>query len=136
MIGVQSEPIDVPAVLAAVQGDAQGGVVLFVGRVRSATAGRAVRCLEYEAYAPMAARELERLADTARASHGAESVALVHRTGRLEVGEAAVAIAVASAHRAQAFAACSWLIDTLKQQVPIWKKEIYEDGSEWISPTP
>jgi len=133
---VQSEPIDVPAVLAAVEGDAQGGVVLFVGRVRSSTAGRAVTRLEYEAYGPMAVSELESLAGTARASHGAERVAIVHRTGRLEIGEAAVAIAVAAAHRAQAFAACSWLIDTVKQQVPIWKKELYEDGSEWISPTP
>jgi molybdopterin synthase catalytic subunit len=136
VIGVQSEPIDVPAVLAAVEGEAQGGVVLFVGRVRSATAGRAVTRLEYEAYGPMAASELETLAETAVASHGAERVAIVHRTGRLEIGETAVAIAVAAAHRAAAFAACSWLIDTLKQTVPIWKKEMYEDGGEWISPNP
>jgi molybdopterin synthase catalytic subunit len=136
MIRVQSDPIDVAAVMGAVEGPGQGGVVLFVGRVRNSTRGLAVTRLEYEAYGSMALSELEALAEQAAASHGAERVAMVHRTGRLEIGDAAVAIAVSAAHRAQAFSACSWLIDTLKQRVPIWKKEIYQDGSEWTSPNP
>jgi len=135
MIAVQAEPIDVAQVLEAVEGPGEGGVVLFVGRVRDSARGRGVRRLDYEAYPAMAVAEMEALAREA-ASHGAGRVALVHRTGRLEVGEIAVAIAVAAPHRAQAFDACRWLIDALKQRVPIWKKEWYEDGSEWISDRP
>lgn len=136
MIGVQSEAIETDAVLAAVEGASEGGVVLFLGRVRDHARGRGVTHLDYEAYAPMAESELRALAEEARAQHGAARVALVHRTGRLEPGEVAVAIAVASAHRAQAFAACSWLIDRVKERVPIWKKEWYADGSQWISDRP
>jgi molybdopterin synthase catalytic subunit len=136
MIAVQPEPIDVTRVLAAVEGPGEGGVVLFVGRVRDTARGRGVSRLDYEAYPAMAHSEMERLAREARAEHGAARVALVHRTGRLEVGEVAVAIAVAAPHRAQAFEACRWLIDALKQRVPIWKKEWYADGSEWVSDRP
>jgi len=136
MIGVQDQPIDVAALLAAVEGPGEGGVVLFVGRVRDQARGRAVRRLDYEAYPAMALSELEALAREAQAQRGATRVALVHRVGRLQVGEIAVAIAVASPHRAQAFEACRWLIDALKQRVPIWKKEWYADGGEWVSDRP
>jgi molybdopterin synthase catalytic subunit len=136
MIAVQSEPIDVGAVLAAVQSSGDGGVVLFLGRVRDEARGRAVRQLDYEAYGGMALAELRALHGQALAQHGAGQVALVHRTGRLAVGDIAVAIAVSAPHRAQAFAACQWLIDTLKQRVPIWKKEWYADGEEWVSDRP
>jgi molybdopterin synthase catalytic subunit len=135
MIAVQAKPIDVAQVLEAVDGPGEGGVVLFVGRVRDSSRGQGVRHLDYEAYPAMAVSEMESLAREA-AALGAGRVALVHRTGRLEVGEIAVAIAVAAPHRAQAFDACRWLIDALKQRVPIWKKEWYEDGSEWISDRP
>lgn len=135
-LAVQEAPLDVGALLAAVDGPAEGGVVLFVGRVRDRARGRGVRQLDYQAYAPMALAEMRALADEARARLGAARVAIAHRTGRLAVGEAAVAIAVASAHRAQAFEACRWLIDELKQRVPIWKKEWYADGGEWVSDRP
>jgi molybdopterin synthase catalytic subunit len=136
MIALQSEPIDVAAVLAAVQAAGDGGVVLFLGRVRDRARDRDVRHLDYEAYGGMALAEMRALQRQAVAQHGAGEVALVHRTGRLVVGEVAVAIAVSAPHRAQAFDACRWLIDALKQRVPIWKKEWYVDGSEWVSDRP
>ena len=136
MIRVQTEPIDVAAVMAAVEGSGQGAVVSFVGRVRDHTGDKDVTHLDYEAYGEMAERELQQLADEARAEHGAEQVAVVHRTGRLEIGDAAVAIAVSSAHRPAAFESCRWLIDTLKERVPIWKKEWFGDGGHWVSDRP
>lgn len=136
MIAVTDAPIDVLAVLDAVEGPSQGGVVLFLGRVRDHARQRAVTHLDYEAYGGMAEAELTALADEARASHGAERVALVHRRGRLDIGDVAVAVAVACAHRDAAFEACRWLIDTLKERVPIWKKEWYADGGRWVSDRP
>lgn len=136
MITLSSQPIDASAVLAAVEGPAEGGVVLFLGRVRSSSRGQVVTRLDYEAYAGMAEAELSALAGEAVSRLGAARVAIVHRTGRLEIGEIAVAIAVAAPHRAEAFAACAWLIDALKARAPIWKKEWYEDGSQWISERP
>jgi len=135
-IALTSAPIDTAAVLAAVEGPEEGGVVLFLGRVRRSSRGRTVVRLDYEAYPPMAEGELKALADEAVCSLGATRVAVVHRTGRLEIGAVAVAIAVAAPHRGQAFAACSWIIDALKERAPIWKKEWYEDGSQWISEHP
>lgn len=135
-IALVETPIDVAALTAAVEGPGQGGVVLFLGRVRDHTAERGVTHLDYEAYGPMALTEMEALAKEACAEHGAEQVALVHRTGRLFPGELAVATAVAAAHREAAYAASRWLIDTLKERVPIWKKEWFEDGSHWVSPRP
>jgi MoaE-MoaD fusion protein len=136
VIALSSQPIDVSAVLAAVEGHDEGGVVLFLGRVRRASRGRVVTRLDYEAYAGMAQSELAALADEARAQQGAARVAIVHRTGRLALGELAVAIAVAAPHRKEAFVACAWLIDALKARAPIWKKEWYDDGSQWISERP
>ncbi|GJM20127.1 MAG: molybdopterin synthase catalytic subunit 1 [Planctomycetota bacterium] len=136
MIALVDTPIDVAAVLAEVEGEQQGGVVLFLGRVRDHSQGKRVTHLDYDAYLPMALSEMQALEVEARERLGAERVALVHRTGRLELGAIAVAVAVAAAHRPAAFEACRWLIDTLKQRVPIWKKEWFDDGAHWVSPTP
>jgi molybdopterin synthase catalytic subunit len=108
-----------------------GAIVLFDGVVRNHSAGRETRYLEYEAYEAMALKELRRLAAEARRRFAVRQVALVHRLGRLEIGESSVLIAVYSAHRAPAFEACRWLIDTLKKTVPIWKKEFFADGAVW-----
>jgi len=132
MVRLQDGPIDVAALAAEVRGDGDGAVSLFVGTVRNVNAGRRVLFLEYEAYAPMAEREMERIAEEAIARCGATRVAMVHRVGRLEIGEASVAIAVAAPHRAEALDACRFVIDTLKQRVPIWKREHFEGGTVWI----
>jgi len=136
VIDVVEVGISVDAVLAAVDGPGEGAAVLFVGRVRNATAGSAVTHLEYECYREMALAELTALASEAKSAHGAVAVSIVHRVGRLEIGDVAVAIAVSSAHRAEAYAASRWLIDTLKKRVPIWKKEWHDDGGVWASDHP
>jgi molybdopterin synthase catalytic subunit len=130
VIRLGREPID----LQALQGTspADGALCLFVGVVRDHHQGRAVRYLEYEAYEEMARPLMEEIAAEARRRWPVTEVRLVHRLGRLEIGEASVAVAVASPHRAEAFAACRFLIDTLKSKVPIWKKEYYADGSAWL----
>ena len=125
-------PIRVEALLEAVRSDADGGLALFVGVVRDHNAGRRVLFLEYDAYAPMALAEMEKIEAEAVAKFGVSKVAIVHRVGRLEIGEASVAISVASPHRAEALEACRFAIDTLKQTVPIWKKEHFEGGAVWI----
>lgn len=113
-----------------------GAIAIFDGIVRNHSRGRATRYLEYEAYEPMALRKMEELAAQAREKFAIRNVALVHRLGHLEVGESSVLIAVFSAHRAAALDACRWLIDTLKQTVPIWKKEFFEDGAVWADGEP
>lgn len=125
-------PIRAEALLEGVRSDADGGLALFVGVVRDENAGRRVLFLEYEAYGPMAVAEMEKIEAEAVSKFGVSKVAIVHRVGRLEIGEASVAIAVASPHRAEALEACRWAIDTLKQTVPIWKKEHFEGGAVWI----
>ncbi len=135
-IAVQATPIDVTAVLDAVEDSSDGAAVLFLGRVRDNTAERGVTHLDYDAYGEMACSEMEELAREAQRDHGAHRVAIVHRTGRLEIGDIAVAIAVSSPHRPAAFEASRWLIDTLKQRVPIWKKEWFSDGAHWVSDRP
>jgi molybdopterin synthase catalytic subunit len=105
--------------------------VLFDGVVRNHTRGRRTLYLNYEAYEGMAIKQMEALAQHALANYKVRDVRLVHRLGRLEIGETSVLIVVASAHRAAAFDACRYLIDTLKKQVPIWKKEYFEDGAVW-----
>ena len=119
-------------VLAAVKAGADGAVCVFDGIVRDNTRGRRTLYLEYEAKMPMALREMERLAAEAVERFGVREIALLHRLGRLQVGETSVLIAVASAHRGAAFDACEWLIDTLKKQVPIWKRETFADGAVWV----
>jgi MoaE-MoaD fusion protein len=131
IVALVKEPIDSASLAAEVKQGEDGAVVVFDGIVRNNTRGRRTLFLVYEAYEEMALRQMQTLAEEAIAIHGARQVALVHRLGRLEVGETSVLIAVSSAHRAQAFAASRWLIDTLKKTVPIWKKEHFEDGEVW-----
>lgn len=132
MIRLQAEPIDLAAVVAAARGDGDGAVAVFVGTVRNENAGRRVLYLEYEAYDGMAEREMERIAADAGVRFDVSRVAIVHRTGRLAIGEASVAVAVAAPHRASAMEACRFVIDTLKATVPIWKREHVEGGTIWI----
>jgi MoaE-MoaD fusion protein len=131
IVALVKEPIDSASLAAEIKGGEDGAVVVFDGIVRNNTRGRRTLFLVYEAYEEMALRQMRDLAAEAVAVHGARQVALVHRLGRLEIGETSVLIAVSSAHRAQAFAAARWLIDTLKKTVPIWKKEHFEDGEVW-----
>jgi molybdopterin synthase catalytic subunit len=125
------DAIDTAGVLARIKHGEDGAAVMFEGVVRNQTRGRQTLYLDYEAYEEMALAEMEKLAEQALKQFAVRDVALVHRLGRLEIGEASVLIVVASAHRAAAFDACRWLIDTLKRTVPIWKKEYFEDGAVW-----
>jgi molybdopterin synthase catalytic subunit/molybdopterin converting factor small subunit len=136
IVSLAREPIDSASLAAAVKQGEDGAVVVFDGIVRNNTRGRRTLYLVYEAYEEMALRMMQELARQAVAGHAVRQVALVHRLGRLEVGETSVLIAVSSAHRAQAFEACRWLIDTLKKTVPIWKKEHFEDGAVWAAGEP
>jgi molybdopterin converting factor subunit 1 len=130
------EPINTQRVLTALKRGEDGAALVFEGIVRNQTRGRKTLYLDYEAYEEMALREMEALAAQALARFQIRDVALVHRLGRLEIGETSVLIVVASAHRAAAFDACRWLIDTLKRTVPIWKKEYFEDGAVWADGEP
>jgi molybdopterin synthase catalytic subunit len=125
-------PIDVTALVAEVRSDYDGAVCTFQGVARRYSRGREVVHLEYEAYPEMAERKMAQIADEIRAKFGVDRVAMRHRTGVLQIGEASVVIAVASPHRNEAFAACLYGIDRLKQTVPIWKKEVWSDGEQWI----
>src|SRR5580765_2346310 len=116
-------------VVGALKAGSDGAVCVFDGIVRDNTRGRRTLYLDYEAYREMALAQMMALAEEAVAKFGVRDVAVVHRLGRLEVGETSVLIAVASAHRGAAFEACRWIIDTLKRTVPIWKKEHFEDGA-------
>ncbi len=136
LIQLTPHPIDVAAVIRSVQADEAGAVNAFVGTVRQHTAKRRVVRLEFEAYAPMALREMEKLAAAVRQRWAVQQVAIHHRVGTLTIGEVAVVIAVATAHRQAAFAACQYAIDTLKQSVPIWKREVFEDGAVWVAAHP
>jgi len=113
-----------------------GGIDVFIGTVRNATKGKRVVRLEFEAYEPMAIAEMQKIAEHAFEKWPVQKVLIHHRTGILNIGEVPVIIAVSAAHRAAAFDACRYIIDTLKQTVPIWKKEVFEDGEVWVAATP
>jgi molybdopterin synthase catalytic subunit len=130
------ERIDTQAVLAEVTRPEDGAAVVFEGVVRNNTRGRQTMYLEYEAYEAMALQELERLCEKSLAEFRVREVRIVHRLGRLDIGETSVLIIVASAHRGAAFEACRSLIDTLKRTVPIWKKEFFSDGAVWAEGEP
>jgi len=132
VVRLQHDPIRAEDLIVEVRGDGDGAVALFLGTVRNHNAGRRVLYLDYHAYPGMAEREMERIEHDAAKRYGASRIAIVHRTGRLEVGEVSVAVAVASPHRAEATDACRFVIDTLKKRVPIWKKEFFEGGAVWI----
>ena len=130
MVRLTRDVIDVSALQDVAPAD--GAVCVFVGVVRNQNGGRSVRFLEYEAYEEMALPLMEEIAASVRQRWPVTDVRMVHRLGRLEIGEASVAVAVASPHRDEAFAACRYAIDTLKATVPIWKKEFYADGEVWL----
>ncbi len=130
------EAIDSQQVLAGLKRGEDGAAVLFEGIVRNQTRGRKTLYLDYEAYEEMALQQMEALAEQSLKQFQIRDVTLVHRLGRLEIGETSVLVVVASAHRAAAFDACRWLIDTLKRTVPIWKKEYFEDGAVWADGEP
>jgi molybdopterin synthase catalytic subunit len=129
-------PIDAAKIIADAKHGEDGAVVVFDGIVRNETRGRQTLYLDYEAYEEMAARQMDELARQARSQFGVRHVTIVHRLGRLQIGESSVLIVVASAHRGQAFDACHWLIDTLKTTVPIWKRETFIDGAVWADGEP
>ena len=135
-INLTRDVIDTDAVLQELKQPQDGAVVVFEGIVRNHTRGRRTLFLEYEAYDEMALKQLMGIARQAREQFEIREVALVHRLGKLEIGETSVLIVIASAHRAAAFEACRWLIDTLKKTVPIWKKEHFADGAVWAAGEP
>jgi molybdopterin synthase catalytic subunit len=135
MVELTNEPIDSAAVLARVASNQAGAVVLFLGTTREMTGDRRTLSLDYECYPEMAEKKMAELETKARERWSLVEIAIVHRLGHLDLGEASVAIAVSSAHRQAAFEAGKWLIDTLKEVVPIWKKENWADGTcEWVHP--
>ena len=136
MIEIVDAPIDVNALIRPDGDGAAGGLVLFLGTVRNQTKGKDVVKLEYEAYGEMARLELEKIVDEGVRRFEVTSIDVVHRVGTLEHGEVAVAIAVRAPHRGAAFDACRFTIDTLKETVPIWKKEFFSDGAVWVGDRP
>ena len=130
------DAIDTSRILADIKRGEDGAAVVFEGVVRNQTRGRKTLYLDYEAYEEMALQQMEGLAEQALKEFQVRDVALVHRLGRLEIGETSVFVVAVSAHRAAAFEACRWLIDTLKRSVPIWKKEYFEDGAVWADGEP
>jgi MoaE-MoaD fusion protein len=130
------EPIETAALLAKIKCPADGAVVVFEGIVRDNSRGRRTLFLDYEAYQEMALKQMTGVMEQALSQFPIREVAMVHRVGRLQIGETSVLIVVASAHRGAAFDACRWLIDTLKRTVPIWKKEHFEDGAVWADGEP
>lgn len=135
MFQIVDREITAQEVIDAVADDSAGAIVTFLGVVRNQTRERKVVYLEYEAYQPMAERKLAEIASEIREKWDVAHIAVVHRTGQLEIGEASVAIAVSTPHRREGFAACQYMIDRLKEIVPIWKREVWEDGEEWVGPT-
>jgi molybdopterin synthase catalytic subunit len=129
---LSEEPLSLDAAVAEVRSDDAGAIATFVGTTRASSRGRVVVHLEYEAYAGMAERVMAEIASELEARYDLCGIAIHHRTGLVEIGEPSVVIAVAAPHRADALAACKDAIDTLKERVPLWKKESYEGGEEWI----
>ena len=132
LISITHERLDRDALVAAVSHPGAGGIVVFEGVVRDNARGKQVRYLEYDVYPEMAVQQIREIVAEAESRWGVERVAVAHRVGRLEIGEASVIIVVASPHRAEAFDACRYIIDTLKATVPIWKKEVATNGEEWV----
>ncbi len=136
VVALTGEPIDAEKLVAAAKHGEDGAVVIFDGIVRNNTRGRRTLHLDYEAYEEMALKQMKGIAEQAREKFGVRQIAMVHRLGRLEIGETSVLLVVASAHRGAAFEACRWMIDTLKKTVPIWKKETFVDGVVWADGEP
>jgi MoaE-MoaD fusion protein len=129
---LSADPLSLDAVVDEVRSDRAGAIATFVGTTRVESRGRTVQHLDYEAYEGMAESVMAEIADALRQRYDVSEIAIHHRTGRVEIGDASVVIAVSAPHRQDALAACKDAIDTLKEQVPLWKKEVYEGGEEWI----
>jgi molybdopterin synthase catalytic subunit len=135
-IEITHKPIDVPAIIRAAESKEAGALNVFIGTVRAKTSGKGVVRLDYEAYEPMAKKEINKIVESAHAKWSIKNWAISHRVGTLAIGEVAVVVAISTSHRKESFEACQFIIDSLKQTVPIWKKEIFEDGEEWVSAHP
>jgi len=135
-IRILSTPLDTQACIDFANHPKAGGNTVFVGTVREFTKGKKVVRLEFESYEPMAIKELTKIAEQAQETWSTLAVSIHHRVGVLEIGEVAVVIAVSTPHRKASFEACEFMIDTLKETVPIWKKEIFEDGEVWVAAHP
>ena len=133
MIVLTHDPLDPAGITNAVQQDTNGAVVTFLGTTRDNFEGKRVLHLEYEAYEEMAVKKLEEIRQEVQAEFGIEDIAIAHRIGSVPIGEISLVVAVASPHRKEAFFACHRLVDRLKETVPIWKKEVFEDGSRWVA---
>ncbi len=133
---ISSNPLDIESCNEWLRSASDGGVVLFVGNVRSANRGKEVSHLEFEAYEEMVVKELEKWGRYIQERFGVHKVLLHHRIEKVEIGETAVIAGIAAPHRKEAFEACSFLLEKLKTEIPIWKKEVYNDGHHWISATP
>jgi len=135
-IQISAQPLHIQSCIDWIMSPESGGIDIFIGTVRNATKGKTVVRLEFEVYEKMALAEMEKIAVQAGEKWPVQKLLLHHRTGVLAVGEVPVIIAVSAAHRAAAFEACRYVIDTLKETVPIWKKEIFEDGEVWVAAHP
>lgn len=131
-VHIVREPIDTADLLVRMSHPSDGAQALFLGNVRDHHDGRTVLHLEYEAYEPMALAQLRAICEKAIEAHEVRDVGVIHRIGRIDIGEAAVAVLAVSSHRAAAFSACKWAMDEIKQRVPIFKREFYADGDRWI----
>lgn len=136
MIKITEKPIDVQRVIETASSLDAGGVNVFIGSIRNSSHGKNVRWLEYEAYESMAVAEIRKIIDKAATQWNLKGWAVSHRIGTLKPGEIAVVVAVSTGHRKESFEACQYIIDNLKATVPIWKKEVFEDGEEWVSARP
>jgi molybdopterin synthase catalytic subunit len=132
LIRVTPDELDTTEATQAVGSAAAGAINVFLGVVRDNNLGRKVQYLEYDAYPSMAEKVMRELAEEAKERFGLEDCAVLHRTGRLEIGEASLLIAVSCAHRAASFEAGHWLVNEIKKKVPVWKKEVWEDGEAWV----
>jgi molybdopterin synthase catalytic subunit len=136
MIEITAKPIDVPKIIKAAESNEAGALNVFIGTVRAKTAGKKVIRLDYEAYEPMAKKEIQKIVESASKKWVIQNWAVSHRVGVLAIGEVAVVVAISTSHRKESFEACQFIIDHLKLTVPIWKKEIFEGGEEWVSAHP
>ena len=135
-IKIKNTALDANDCITFVEDKAAGGIAVFIGTVRNATKGKNVQRLEFESYEPMAIKELRKIAEEIQQRWSALKISIHHRVGILNIKEVAVVIAVSTPHRKAAFEACEYAIDTLKKTVPIWKKEVFDDGAVWVSATP
>jgi len=133
---ITADPLDSQSCLDGIQTMEAGGNVVFIGTVRNQTKGQTVKFLEFEAYEPMAIKEMDKIAQRAMKIWEIKGIAIHHRVGKLNLGEIPVVIAVSSAHRKNAFEACEYAIDELKKSVPIWKREFFENGNVWVAAHP